>query len=50
MGKILSGTRPADLPAERPRRFELSVNLKAATALNLTISDYVLSSADKIFR
>jgi putative ABC transport system substrate-binding protein len=50
MGKILSGTRPADLPAERPRRFELSVNMKAATALNLTIPDSVLVAADKIIR
>jgi len=50
VGKILSGTRPADLPAERPRRFELFVNMKAATALNLTIPDSVLVSADKIIR
>jgi putative ABC transport system substrate-binding protein len=50
MGKILSGTRPADLPAERPRKFNLFVNMKAARALNLTIPDSVLASADKIIR
>jgi putative ABC transport system substrate-binding protein len=47
-GKILKGTKPADLPAERPARFELVVNLKAATALDLNMSNLVLAQADEV--
>jgi putative tryptophan/tyrosine transport system substrate-binding protein len=46
--KILKGTKPADLPAERPSRFELIVNLKTAKVLGLSIPESFLVGADEV--
>ena len=48
--KILRGAKPADLPVERPTRFDVIVNLKAAQALGLTVPQSVLSQATEVIQ
>jgi putative ABC transport system substrate-binding protein len=50
VGRILKGGKPEEMPMEQPREFQLSVNLKTAKLLGLTVPQSVLMRADQVIQ
>ena len=46
--KVLNGTKPAEMPAERPTRFQLVANLKAAKAIGIELPTSIMLRADEV--
>jgi putative tryptophan/tyrosine transport system substrate-binding protein len=48
VNKVLTGTKPADIPVEEPTTFKLILNAKTARALDLTFPQSLLALADEV--
>jgi putative tryptophan/tyrosine transport system substrate-binding protein len=48
--KLMRGAKPTDLPVEQPTRYHLTLNLKTANTLGLTIPETLLATADEVIQ